>query len=318
MFADTVVAENRLKNPLFLAGIALAIAAVIWLLNPTVLMQRLLEQEDDIGQMQRVIVSGAVAGAIAINLLVLSLLPRMVQRVLVYAELFAIVLAFAAVFDLDFAFIVEKLPYMVSQGVVTTLYVSAISIVIAFCVAMLAAIAKLSTSELARSVATFYTSVFRGLPLLMQLFLIYLGLPQLGFNITALPAGIIALSLYYGAYMTEIFRAGIMSIPQGQWEASRALGFGFGRTMMRIILPQAVPVVVPPTGNMFIAILKDSSLVSVIGIWELMYLSRNLGSATFNHMEMLLTAAAIYWILTIILEIGQSKLERHYSRSSSR
>ncbi|TIT44756.1 MAG: amino acid ABC transporter permease, partial [Mesorhizobium sp.] len=109
----------------------------------------------------------------------------------------------------------------------------------------------------------FYTSFFRGLPLLMQVYLIYLGLPQLGFVINAVPAGILALSLCYGAYMTEIFRSGIQSIDRGQWEASRSMGFGFALTMRRIILPQALPVIIPPTGNQFISMLKDSSLVSV-------------------------------------------------------
>ena len=108
---------------------------------------------------------------------------------------------------------------------------------------------------------------------------------KIGYVIDAVPAGIIALSLCYGAYMTEIFRADIQSIPRGQWEASRSQGFKFDLTMRRIILPQAVPLIIPPTGNQFIAMLKDSSLVSVIGVWELMFLARTLGqkdSATWK------------------------------------
>jgi polar amino acid transport system permease protein len=112
--------------------------------------------------------------------------------------------------------------------------------------------------------------------------------------------------------MTEIFRSGIESIPRGQWEASRALGFTFGPTMRRIILPQAVPIIIPPTGNMFISMLKNSSLVSVIGVWELMFLARTLGQKTFQHMEMLITVAMIYWALTVVLEAIQARLERHY------
>lgn len=198
----------------------------------------------------------------------------------------------------------------------TTIYVSAISIVIASAIAILGAVAKLSTNGFAYAIASFYTSVFRGLPLLMQVYLIYLGLPQLGFIIDAVPAGILALSLCYGAYMTEIFRSGIQSIDRGQWEASRSIGFGL--TIRKIILPQALPVIIPPTGNQFISMLKDSSLVSVIGVWELMFLARTLGQKTFQHMEMLVSAALLYWGQSICLELVQSRIERHYARSKIR
>lgn len=118
--------------------------------------------------------------------------------------------------------------------------------------------------------------------------------------------------------MTEIFRSGIQSIDRGQWEASRSIGFGFGITMRKIILPQALPVIIPPTGNQFISMLKDSSLVSVIGVWELMFLARTLGQKTFQHMEMLISAAMLYWIMSICLELIQSRIERHYARSKVR
>ncbi len=145
-----------------------------------------------------------------------------------------------------------------------------------------------------------------------------MGLPQLGYVIDAVPAGIIALSLCYGAYMIEIFRAGIQSIPQGQWEASRALGFNFYLVMRRIILPQAVPIVIPSTGNNFISMLKDSSLVSVVGVWELMFLAQTLGQREFRNFEMLITAAMLYWALTVVLEIFQARIERHYRKKVQR
>ena len=177
---------------------------------------------------------------------------------------------------------------MISKGLFTTIYISAVSIVIATAIAIVGAIAKLSNNGFAYAIASFYTSLFRGLPLLLQVYLIYKGLPQLGFMVDAIPSGIAALSsLCYGAYMTEIFRAGIQSIPKGQWEASRALGFKSGLILRKIILPQSIPIIVPPTGNQFIAMLKDSSLVSVLGIWELMYLAKTLGQRDFRHMEML-------------------------------
>ena len=163
-------------------------------------------------------------------------------------------------------------------------------------------------------VATFYTSFFRGTPLLLQTMLIYLGLPQLGLVIDAIPAGIIALSLCYGAYMAEIFRAGILAVPRGQSEAALSLGLKPAEVTWLVVLPQAMRLIIPPTGNQFIAMLKDSTLVSVIGVWELMYLARTQGQTEFRHVEMLITASAIYWLMSIVLELGQAKLERSFNR----
>jgi len=115
--------------------------------------------------------------------------------------------------------------------------------------------------------------------------------------------------------MTEIFRAGIESIPRGQWEAARALGLKPSSTTLRIILPQAMRVIIPPTGNQFIAMLKDSSLVSVVGVWELMYLARTQGQTEFRHVEMMITASLIYWIFSILLELIQARIERYYGRA---
>ena len=246
------------------------------------------------------------------NIVLIGFLPFRFQIAVVWIELLLLFMTFFYSFGLDFSFIQSKIWFMSSQGVFTTLYISAISIILASIVAIFGAVAKLSSNGFAFAIASFYTSFFRGLPLLMQVYLIYLGLPQLGYVIDAVPAGILALTLCYGAYMTEIFRAGIQSINKGQWEASRSMGFKFGLTMRRIILPQAMPLIIPPTGNQFIAMLKDSSLVSVIGVWELMFLARTLGNKDFKHMEMLITAALIYWCLTMVLEVIQSRIERHY------
>jgi polar amino acid transport system permease protein len=236
----------------------------------------------------------------------------------VWMELALLVLLFFYSFDLSFEFIRRKIGFLLTQGLMTTLYVSAISILIASILAMIGAIAKLSSNGIALGIANFYTSLFRGLPLLMQIYMIYLGLPQLGYVINAVPAGIMALSLCYGAYMTEIFRAGIESIPKGQWEASRALGLKPSHTLTRIILPQAMRIIIPPTGNQFIAMLKDSSLVSVVGVWELMYLARTQGQTEFRHVEMMITASLIYWILSIVLELIQARIERRFNRAQTR
>ena len=155
-------------------------------------------------------------------------------------------------------------------------------------------------------------------PLLLQVFIIYLGLPQMGVILDPVPAGIIALSLCYGAYMAEIFRAGIQGVPAGQGEAAAALGLRPALTMRKVILPQAMKLIVPPTGNQFIAMLKDSSLISVLGVQELMFLARTQGRSEFKHFEMLITAAIIYWIISFVFELIQARIEAHYGKGDVR
>ncbi len=218
----------------------------------------------------RIVSSVLIALIVAANWKALRQLPRRWQVVGVWVELFVLLMLFFYSFDLSFAFIAKKIGFLITQGVTTTLFISAVSILIATIIALAGAIAKLSSNGVVYGLATFYTSLFRGLPLLMQIYIIYLGLPQVGYVIGAIPAGILALSLCYGAYMTEIFRAGIQSINRGQTEGATALGLSPAQTMALVILPQAMRVIIPPTGNQFIAMLKDSSLVSVVGVWEIM------------------------------------------------
>lgn len=262
------------------------------------------------------IITVAAVTSLALTLIVniVGRLPMKTQTIVVWLALLGGALYFFFSFDLSYSFIYSKLPFLVTQGVFTTVYISAISIAIAFVLAIIGAIAKLSQNGFVVAIASFYTSFFRGVPLLIQIYLIYLGIPQLGYVIDAIPAGVLALSLCYGAYMTEIFRGGIMSIPRGQWEAARALGLRPFTTMRKVIMPQAMKLIIPPTGNQFIAMLKDSSLVSVIGVWELMFLARTQGREEFRHLEMLITAALLYWILSIILERGQAILETRMKR----
>jgi len=259
-----------------------------------------------------------IALIVAANWKALQQLSRRQQIIGVWIELFALLMLFFFSFDLSFTFIAKKIGFLITQGVTTTLYISAISIVIATIIAFMGAIAKLSKNGVVYGLATFYTSLFRGLPLLMQIYIIYLGLPQVGYVISAVPAGIMALSLCYGAYMTEIFRAGIESISRGQTEGATALGLSPSQTMGLVILPQAMRVIIPPTGNQFIAMLKDSSLVSVVGVWEIMYLARTLGQTEFRHIEMLITASMIYWVLSMGLELIQSRIEERFGRFNAR
>ncbi|HBM64004.1 MAG TPA: amino acid ABC transporter permease, partial [Pseudomonas sp.] len=159
---------------------------------------------------------------------------------------------------------------------------------------------------------------FRGTPLLIQILLIYLGLPQVGLVPGAISAGIIALSLNYGAYLSEIFRAGILGVARGQREAALALGMRTPQIFCHIILPQAMRVIIPPTANQFISMLKDSSLISVMGVWEVMFLAQSYGRSSYRYLEMLTTAAVIYWVLSILLELLQARLERHFGKAYQR
>lgn len=324
MIQDTVTESILLRKPRFVLIIFVLACIGFLIIDPSQsVVGRFLEpvigNPEESGFYGRFVTSFTLAFIFVVNLIAISLLPEFRYQVFaVWIELLMLFLTFFYSFNLSFEFIQSKLWFMVSQGIFTTLYVSAISILIASVIAIFGAIAKLSSNGFAYAIASFYTSFFRGLPLLMQVYLIYLGFPQLGFVIDAVPAGIIALSLCYGAYMTEIFRAGIQSIDAGQWEGSRALGFKFGLTMRKIILPQSIPLIIPPTGNQFIAMLKDSSLVSVIGVWELMFLARTLGNKTFNHMEMLITAAILYWMMTMVLEFIQSRIEHKYRKQQIR
>ncbi len=321
LFADTVVGDTGVHKPKVIL-IMVVVATVIFTLlglNDTIfgeIMRPVIGEPKESGLFGNLSVGFVLAIILVINIVLIGFLPFRYQVIVVWLQLLALFLTFFYSFDLKIEFIRSKIWFMITQGVFTTLYISAISIILASFVAIFGAIAKLSSNGFAFAIASFYTSFFRGLPLLMQLYLIYLGMPQLGYVIDAVPAGILALTLCYGAYMTEIFRAGIQSINKGQWEASRSMGFGFGLTMRRIILPQAMPLIIPPTGNQFIAMLKDSSLVSVIGVWELMFLARTMGNKDFRHMEMLITAALIYWCLTMVLEFIQSRIERHYRTAS--
>ena len=314
---------NAVRRAIALAGTLLLTALVYWMGIGTTWVGDFIPglaaaDGSPAPESGRFLAAIVVAVMLIANWKVINLLPRFYQVIAVWIELLILLLLFFYSFDLSFAFIAKKIGFLISQGMMTTLFISAVSIFVATAIALVGAIAKLSKNGMIYGLATFYTSLFRGLPLLMQIYIIYLGLPQVGYVIGAIPAGILALSLCYGAYMTEIFRAGILSIPKGQTEGATALGLNPNQTMFLVILPQAMRVIVPPTGNQFIAMLKDSSLVSVVGVWELMYLARTQGQTEFRHIEMLITASMIYWILSIGLEFVQARIEERFSQSLKR
>ncbi len=164
---------------------------------------------------------------------------------LVWVGIFAALLIVFNQFNLDFRFMLKYLPFIM-KGVGMTIFVSVCSIVSACILALLGALGRLSRNPIFYGTATFYISIIRGTPLIVQIFVIYLGLPQMGIVIDAVPAGIIALGVNYGAYMTEIFRAGIQSIGRGQIEAAHSLGMTYTQMMKRVVLPQALRLIIPP------------------------------------------------------------------------
>ena len=215
---------------------------------------------------------------------------------------------------LDFEFIRNNM-FFIAGGLSQTLLVSVLSITLATLLALLAALGRLSTIPPIYALSTFYVSLIRGTPLYLQIFFFFLALPQLGIILTGLTAGVLALGLNYGAYMSEIFRAGLASVGKGQREAAIAIGINPWQTMKRIVLPQALRFALPPTGNEFIAMTKNSALVSATGfVHEVMWRATRVGRAQFHNLEALIMAALFYWVMTLILSYVQSIIETRLSK----
>jgi polar amino acid transport system permease protein len=225
--------------------------------------------------------------------------------------------------DLDFAYVAQKLPFLLGlklapdgfiQGAALTIFVTACSMVLALLVALVTAMGRLSQNPVAFALATFYASLFRGTPLVMQVLIIYLALPQIGIVLGGLSSGLIALSLNYGAYLAETIRSGMLAVPAGQREAGLALALPPWVVTWKVIAPQALRLIIPPSGALFVSMLKDSALVSIMGLWELNFLAQSYARSTYHYMEMLTAAALIYWSLSIGFELVQFRLERRFGK----
>lgn len=162
--------------------------------------------------------------------------------------------------------------------------------------------------------ATAYVSLMRGTPLLVQIFVIYYGLPSIGIEFTPVTAGVLALSLNAGAYLSESLRGAILGVSKGQWNASFSLGLTYGDTLRYIVLPQALRTAVPPMANTLISLLKDTSLVSVITVTELMLATKQVIAATFQPLPLYLAAAIVYWCLSLCFEALQHRMEGRLRR----
>jgi polar amino acid transport system permease protein len=252
---------------------------------------------------------------------------RTLFRLKVWATWLVLALCVGAAFrqmHLDIGYVGSKLPYLLGlrlapdgfiQGAALTLFVTACSMVLALLVALVTALGRVSKNPIAFAVATFYASFFRGTPLMVQVLIIYLALPQVGIVLGGLTSGLLALSLNYGAYLAETIRSGLIAVPAGQRDAARALGLPRWVIAWKVIAPQALRFIIPPAGALFVSMLKDSSLVSLMGLWELNFLAQSYARSTFHYMEMLLAAAFIYWGMSIVFEIVQMRLEARFGRA---
>ena len=202
---------------------------------------------------------------------------------------------------MDFELIEQSLPYLI-QGALITIEITLMAVGIGFFIGLFAGIARICRIKALRIIATIYADCIRGTPLLVQIFLIYFALPMLiHTQINPFVAAVTACAINSGAYVSEIFRAGIQAIDQGQFEAGRSLGLSWWQTMYYIILPQAFHNILPPLGNEFITMLKDSSLVSVIGFEELTRRGQLIIAQTYASFDIWMTVAALYLIMTLAI-----------------
>lgn len=200
------------------------------------------------------------------------------------------------------------------DGIVRTFQVTVLSILLALLIGLAAGLGRISRVTLINRIATVYVEVIRGIPLLVQIFYIYYALGRI-VKIPDITSAIIAMAVCYGAYLGEIFRAGIQSIPIGQMEAALALGLSRNQALRYVILPQTFRVILPPIGNEFIALLKDSSLVSILAVSDLLRRGREYASRTFQYFETLTVVALVYLILTLLFSwlvgIMEDRLVKH-------
>src|SRR5215469_6064831 len=203
----------------------------------------------------------------------------------------------------------------------TTLGITLVAMALAILLGFGGALAALSRSKSLRGLVQAYLGFFRGVPVLVQIVFWYNALPVLtnnAINLPALVAGTLALGLNVGAYMTEIIRSGLMSVDPGQREAARALGMTKAKAMRRIVLPQALAVIIPPTGNQFIAMLKTTSLLFAIAVPEIFSTGTNIYSQNFRYFEVLLVVSLWYLALTALLTAIQKVIERRFASRKSR
>jgi cystine transport system permease protein len=205
------------------------------------------------------------------------------------------------------------------QGMVLgTIPLTAISFILGLIVALLVALARISSVKILRGIAATFVSLIRGTPLLLQLFIIFYGLPSLGIVLDPWPSAIVAFSLNVGGYAAETIRAAILSVPKGQWEAAATVGLSRAATLRQIVLPQAARVAVPPLSNTLISLVKDTSLASAVLVTEILRKAQELAAPTFQFFLLYGIAAIYYWIVSQLLTVLQGRLEKRLNRKVAR
>jgi len=212
--------------------------------------------------------------------------------------------------DLDFSPVWTGWPQLL-QGALVTVQVTSVSLLLGCVLGLLIGIGRLHPERsILYSLCTAYLAVIRGTPLLVQLFILFFGLPQFGIMLPAFLCGVLGLGIYSGAYVSEIVRGAIQSIDRGQMEAARSIGLSSRQAMLNVILPQAVVRMIPPLGNEFIALIKNSALVSLLTIHDLMHEGQKIISVSYRSLEVYLAIALMYFVLTGLTTLALRHVEQ--------
>ncbi|KEO84566.1 amino acid ABC transporter permease [Tumebacillus flagellatus] len=203
---------------------------------------------------------------------------------------------------------------LLKAGIEFTVPLAILSFVLGLAVALLTALARLSGNRVLSGIARFYVWIIRGTPLLVQLFIIFYGLPSFGVTLAAFPSAVIGFTLSVGAYGSEIIRASIQSVPRGQWEAAYSIGMTYRQALRRIVIPQATRVAVPPLANSFISLVKDTSLAAAITMTEMFRVAQQITATTYEPLVLYSEAAVIYLVFSTVLSWLQGWLEVRFSR----
>ena len=215
---------------------------------------------------------------------------------------------------MDWELVRTSLGPILRGAVLGTIPLALASFALGLAIALAVALMRLSRIRVVSAIARAYVSVIRGTPLLVQLFVIFFGMPSIGLTINPWPSAIIAFSMNVGGYGAEIIRAAILSVPKGQWEAAHMIGMPRALALRRIILPQAARVSVPPLSNTFISLVKDTSLASLILVTELFREAQQIAAFSREFMLLYVEAAVVYWVICLFLSGGQSMLEKRLDR----
>lgn len=215
--------------------------------------------------------------------------------------------------NLDFSVVLTKIPILL-EGCVVTLQISFFALLLGMIFGIAGALCRISANRALNSLAFMYVWVIRGTPVMVQLFILYFGLPQLGIKLPSMVAGVLGLAINTGAYVTEIIRAGIQAVDKGQMEAALSVGMSFRQAMVRIIGPQATKICIPPLVNQFIMTLKNSSIASLVTITELFRTGEQIIYTTFRSFEVYTAVAVLYLIMNSVFMVIADRLERKMAR----